>query len=378
MGGGNITPGTIIARLTDPWNPKVVSNYPMNYVHDACFRGDTMWTCEINSGQFGAVDLSDIANPFLLNTHPSPAAKSHSCAVSENGRTLFHTDEVDWGPLSSFDISDVEDIRLLDKYYPSLYPIGEVHNVYVMPGDFLVCPSYRGQLSIVDGSRPENLIEIALDTLGTSLVWDANPYLPSGIVFATARTAGLFVYQPSYAHAAWLEGTVTDAQSGQSLLGAKVWVLGTPNADTTGLSGKYRTGAGKTGFYTVKVEKNGYKTLLVEEVELNSGTLSVRDFALEPLGSSTAQHLPAQGEIRAMPVPFNDYLQVEMPHRGAFIGEKCRYSVLDVHGKEVWAQISICEGAVTLPGLGALPKGAYTLRIQSLENGGVLWRSVLK
>lgn len=378
MGGGNITPGTIIARLTDPWNPQILSKYPLNYVHDVCFRGDTMWTCEINSGQFGAVDLSDIANPFLLNTHPSPAAKSHSCAVSENGHTLFHTDEVDWGPLASFDISNIENIRLLDQYYPSLYPIGEVHNVYVMPEDFLVCPSYRGQLSIVDGSRPENLIEIALDTLGTSLVWDANPYLPSGILFATARSAGLYVYKPSYAHAAWLEGRVTDVQSGQSILGAKVFVLGTPNADTTDLGGQYRTGAGKSGLYNVRVEKNGYQILLVEDVELNSGVLLVRDFALKPVNSGNDPLLLGKDKMRAIPIPFHDYIQVEVLQESLFWGQLCRFSLFDLQGREVWSQLGTNEGTMTLQNLGGLPKGVYLLRAQSLKYGTEFWLSVLK
>ncbi len=40
-GGSTITNGVVIADLSDPWNPHIVSKYAANYVHDAFIRGDT-------------------------------------------------------------------------------------------------------------------------------------------------------------------------------------------------------------------------------------------------------------------------------------------------------------------------------------------------
>ena len=131
-----------------------------------------------------------------------------------------------------FDVSDLENITLLDTYKPSQKPASEVHNVRVK-GSFLINPSYGGQLTIVYATRPANLIETGWAVVGTSLVWDADPYLPSGIVFATAKNEGLFIFQPTYQHAAWFEGIVLDSITGKPLVDAKVVVQNTPNADTT-------------------------------------------------------------------------------------------------------------------------------------------------
>jgi hypothetical protein len=126
-----------------------------------------------------------------LPRNPLPGAFNHNSGLNDAGNVLFTTDEVADAPLAAFDVSDLENITLLDTYKPTRKPTGEVHNVRVIR-DFLVNPSYRGQLTIVDATQPDNMVEIGWDSLGTSLVWDADAYLPSGIIFATAKKEGLF------------------------------------------------------------------------------------------------------------------------------------------------------------------------------------------
>jgi len=360
-GGSTITNGVVIADLNDPWNPHIVSKYAANYVHDAFIRGDTLWTSEIFEGQFGVVDISNRTNPVLLATQPTPGAFNHNTGLSADSKTLYTTDEKNSAPLASFDVSNLDDIRLLDLYYPSKKPDGEVHNVRVMPGDFLVCPSYRGQLTIVDGSRPDNLIEIAWDSLGTSLVWDADPYLPSGIVFATAKNEGLFIYQPTYAHAAWIEGLVTDATTGSPLVDAKVFVLNSPNADTTGADGLYKTGAAATGSYTLRAERTGYQPQVITNVTLQSGVVTTRNFALSPLvGTEDAENVSF---VRVSPTPFEDFLSIEFPAGSPFNTEETTLRLSDFSGKRILEKKADASGITLLDGLKKLPAGTYLLQI---------------
>ncbi len=374
-GGASITSGVVIADLSDPWNPHIVSKYAANYVHDAFIRGDTLWTSEIYQGQFGVVDISDRTNPVLLATQPTPGAFNHNTGLSADSKTLYTTDEKNSAPLGSFDVSNLDDIRLLDVYLPSKKPDGEVHNVRVMPGDFLVCPSYRGQLTIVDGSQPDNLIEIAWDSLGTSLVWDADPYLPSGIVFATAKNEGLFIYQPTYAHAAWIEGLVTDAATGSPLADAKVFVLNSPNADTTGADGGYKTGAAATGSYALRAERTGYQPQLVTNVSLLSGVITSLNFALSPLvGTQDSEN---KSFVRVSPTPFEDFFKIEFPEKSPFKSEETILRLSDFSGKTILEKKVLTSGFAVLEGLGKLPSGTYLLQVAN-EQGVSKVISVVK
>ncbi|MEQ1744128.1 MAG: choice-of-anchor B family protein [Saprospiraceae bacterium] len=272
--------GTVICDLADPWNPAVKSITNKEYVHDGYIRGDTLWASEIYAGRFAAFDVSDKTNPVLLATQTTPGRFNHNSWLSDDGRYLFTSDEKPNTPLGAFDISDLSNITQLDVYYPSQRPTFEVHNVRVL-NDFLINPSYGGQLTIVDGHRPDNLIETAHASLGNSLVWDADPYLPSGIVLATARNEGLFIFQPTYQRAAYIEGRVTDAATGHPLAKVKVVVQKTTNSDVSRADGTFKTGTAQPGTYVVQVGKIGYKSLTVTDVVVKTGETTWLELTLE-------------------------------------------------------------------------------------------------
>ena len=354
FGGGNVTNGATIADLSDPWNPRIVGTYTNNYVHDGFIRGDTLWTSEIYKGQFGVVNLADKSIPQLLVTQPTPGVFNHNTGLSDDSRYLFTTDEKYGAPLASFDVSDLDNITLLDKYFPSQLPTNMVHNVRVF-GNYLVNPSYGGQLTIVDATYPDNLIETAWVIVGTSLVWDADPYLPSGIVFASARNEGLFILKPTYQHAAWLQGLVTDTLTGLALDNAKVFLLATPNADTTLTDGRYKTGASTSGTYTVEVMRTGYVTKTIPNLVLSSGEISTLNVALAAAVVSTDQAFQAPA-IRVWPTVFSDHLQINLPADSHFVMAQ----LLDAQGKLV--QEKRLSGLITELAIAAnLPKANYVL-----------------
>ncbi|MCB0525185.1 MAG: choice-of-anchor B family protein [Saprospiraceae bacterium] len=362
FGAATLTNGAIIADLSDPWNPEIIGTYTTEYVHDGYIRGDTLWTSEIYKGQFGVVDVSDKANPKLLQTQPTPGAFNHNTGLSDDGQYLFTADERVSAPLGAFDVANLDNITLLDTYLPTRKPEGEVHNVRVF-GDFLVNACYRGQLTIVDASRPENLIETAWDSLGNSLVWDVDPYLPSGIILATAKSEGLYIYRkPPYSHACWLEGTVSDFETGFPLSGTKVFVLNTFNADTSSADGGYKTGNALPGIFEVYVEKEGYIPKTISNVQLKTNEVIHLDIQLSQLVQSKQPGL--KDLVKVSPSPFSDYVQIKIA-ADKFPNHTFSIRMFDQNGHLVHEKIEVSDHEIKLENLQKLPVGAYWLSVET-------------
>lgn len=276
--GSNL--GTVICNLSDPWNPQYVGIYNAQYVHDGYVLNDTMWTSEIYEGQFSVVDVTDKANPVIVASEPTPGDFNHNGWFSDDRNYLYTTDELPNTPLGVFDVSDRNDIQLVATYYNDTMPDQEVHNVRVL-NDFLINPSYGSQLTIVDGARPRNLIEIARYHTGPYLCWDASPYLPSGNIIATDMSGEFYVFAPYYVRACYLEGKVTDLNTGLPINGASVKILSTTKNAATDIIGDYRTGYPTAGTFDVEFSKPGYVTKVETGVVLTNGVLTTLDVQLE-------------------------------------------------------------------------------------------------
>jgi choice-of-anchor B domain-containing protein len=285
--GSNIgSGGCIIADISDPANPHFTGEYSDNYIHDGYIRNDTLWAGEIYSGQFSVINVADKYNPFLLTTQQTPGQFCHNVWLSDNSNYAFTTDEITGTPLGSFDVSNIANIELKTIYFTDSIPGEEVHNVRVL-NDYLINPSYGSQLTIVDAARPDNLIEIAHapTDFGSGqpyLCWDASPYLPSGNIIATDIGGGLFVFQPDYQRACYLEGTTTDSTTGLLLNNVTVEILSTPKNTISDLSGIYKTGISTSGTYDVQFSKTGYVTKVYSGVSLANGVLTILNAELVP------------------------------------------------------------------------------------------------
>jgi choice-of-anchor B domain-containing protein len=356
FGSGPSTNGAVICDLVDPWNPKIVGEYTKNYVHDGFIRGDTLWTSEIYVGQFGVVNIANRADPQLIITNPTPAAFNHNSNLSDDSKVLFTTDEKAGAPLAAFDVSDLQNITLLDTYYPSYKPTAEVHNVRVL-GNFLINPSYGGQLTIVDATRPSNLVETERALLGTSLVWDADPYLPSGIIFATARNEGLFIYQPKYKRAAYLEGKITDLTTGLPITGAKIEISALSIQDSSLADGIYKTGTDTSGVFSITFSHPFYQSKVMNQVALQSGQITQLDIGLSASVQVIEVEEPATFEI--YPTIFGESLQFKTSKINT---QGLCFVLLDALGCPVFTKvISNVEQLVALPGL--LPNGTYVGKV---------------
>ncbi|MEO8147919.1 MAG: choice-of-anchor B family protein [Bacteroidia bacterium] len=318
--------GVLIFSLTDPWNPVYVGQYTTSYVHDCIVYNDTMISSELGNG-FSIVDVSNKATPVVLQTQPTPANFNHNTWRSDNGNVLFTTDEVGGAPLGAYDISDIANIKLLDIYYTQNMPNSEVHNVRVI-NDFLICPSYGSQVTIVDAARPANLIEVGEYPTSGNLCWDADPYFPSGKIVACDMNGNIYVLTPNYIRACYLEGIVTDSATGALLNNAAVQVSVVNLSENTNLNGEYKTGTVTAGTYTVTVSLTGYNTKIINNVQLNNGVLTTLNVQLSLVGSGINDIENNKGVFIA-PNPVTDKATFVIP----FANAKAQVKIYDALGK---------------------------------------------
>jgi choice-of-anchor B domain-containing protein len=288
IAGSNISTGEpfILDVNTTPGSPILTGATLPIYAHDVYARGDTLWTSDINAGTFSVYDVSNKNSPVILGNQATPRDFAHNTWISDNGKTLFTTDEKSNAWVASFDVSDLGDIKELDRYRtpnPNTVP----HNTHTF-NDYLVTSYYTDGLIVIDASRPDNLIEVGrYDTYnltpstGFYGAWGAYPYLPSGLILISDINTGLHVLQPTYQRACWLEGMVTDQMTAATLFDVEVEILNTYSNDATGFSGVYKTGMGVSGTYDVEFKKAGYIPQIIS-VTLSNGLVTTQNVALIP------------------------------------------------------------------------------------------------
>lgn len=308
--GCNNNQGVTIYDLNqDPWNPVEVGRYTTHYVHDIYVRNDTGYCAELRQG-LTIIDFSDKANPQVIGNKQYIDNFTHNTWLSDDGNTCYTTDETGGGFIYSWDVSDPQNITLLDDYR-SLQGSPEFsvipHNAHVL-NDFVVNSYYRDGMTIVDGNIPYNIVEVGYyDTspqsgFGGEGCWGAFPYFPSGACIASDRQLGLFVFNVNYQRASYLEGDITDASTNFPILGATVTVQNEIWGATSDNIGFYATGTDSAGSYTVTYSAFGYQdsTLIVA---ISSGNITTQDIALQPLPTVDAV-IEVIDSVSGLAVPF--------------------------------------------------------------------------
>lgn len=289
--GSNVYSGgdVMLDAATNPMDPPFLGAVDEWYVHHGFARGDTLWASNIYQGWFSVWDISDKTSPVEIGQQTTPGGFTHDVILSDDDHYLFSTDEITNGVLASYDVSDLGDITELDEFRANPGTNSIPHYTWYLNG-FLITAWYRDGVIITDAHHPENLIKTGyydtspLSGDGFNGAWGVMPYLPSGVVIVSDIENGLFVLQPTYQPACYLQGTVTDASTGSTLYDVSITVSGLPDgATTTNLSGLYYTGTVNAGSYDVTFAKTGYSSLTVSGVNLSNGVVTVQDAALEPL-----------------------------------------------------------------------------------------------
>ncbi|MCB9305744.1 MAG: choice-of-anchor B family protein [Lewinellaceae bacterium] len=301
--GSNINGGrALIFNLNnDPYNPQYAGTFNSgfsalgNYIHDGYVDNDIMYSAHIYSGFFSIVNVANKSNPSLLAVQNTPGSFTHN--TWHSGSALFTTDEVSGSFLTSYDVSNPGNVNQLDKIQSNPGTFSTVHNTHII-NDYAVTSWYRDGFTIVDVSRPANMVQVGnYDTYpnaggsGFQGCWGVYPYLPSGNILAsninaegTANGTGeLWILTPTYERGCYLEGLITDVQTGFPINGATVKILGSNTTENSAANGEYKMGQLQGGNFDVLVTKTGYIPYSTS-VSLSNGVLTTLNAALLPVG----------------------------------------------------------------------------------------------
>lgn len=269
---------------SSPTDPVFLGYAPAIYSHDCYTRDSIIYSAEIYSGNLSIYDAHDPQNITMLGQVRTPNEFTHNAWLSDNSKYMFTTDERSNSYIASYDITDPGNIIELDRWRQAATEgLGNiVHNVYVWQQDWLLVAYYANGTVIVDGSRPDNLVEVGnFDSFlgadgGFPGVWGTYPWLPSKKILSSDRNTGLYVFEPNYVRACFLEGTVVDSITGAPVDNATVTIesdeIILPQA--TRFDGVFKMGKAIPGQYSYTVQKEGYYTKTINADFINGAVLT--------------------------------------------------------------------------------------------------------
>ena len=376
--GTNLLDGApLVADISNPDSLVYVGNYhdPIGgqtaYVHDGYVRNDTMYDCHIYKGFTNIVDFKDKKNPKLLGTVITPGKFTHNSWLNESGKVMFTTDEVKNSFLTAYDISDPSNIKLLDKIQSNPGSNSIVHNTHIIKvgnGEFAVTSWYRDGFTIVDVTRPANLVQVGnYDTYsgvgeGFNGDWGVYPYFPSGTIVVSNIEDGLYVFTPTYTQACYFEGIVTDSLTGLPINGASVKISGTTVSELTSVAGAYAAGLpAPGGSYTVTYAAAKYRTQVISGVQLSGGVLTLKNVQLVPSPDGISENKLNNANLNAFPNPFTNEITISYEFNDKLeLGSTIQLT--DMLGKEI-QELAITDLKGTLTIKSELQAGIYFVRI---------------
>ncbi len=349
--GVNEIGGALILNLKDdPTSPEYLSYYQDHYLHDGYVKDNKLYGCADKNGYFVIVDVADKFNPTDVVTSDTPNRTTHNAWLSDDAKTLFTTDERISAYITSFDVSDTDNIKQLDMVRSRYSDQSIPHNT-VVNGDFLISSYYAQGIQIVDASHPDNLIEVGRfdttpeDKAEFNGAWGVYPYLPSGNILVSDTEHGLFVLKPYYHKASYLEGTVKDASTNGTIYNAEIEIINSGSPTFSGYSGDFKTGMANSGTYDVVIKKEGYKTL-TSKIVLEQGKTLNTVFKIEQGALSLDDELLS--EINVYPNPFKDFLQVDYSFRDN-LQTTAHLVLTNIRGQEIYRlDINSKEGSLLL------------------------------
>jgi choice-of-anchor B domain-containing protein len=366
-GSNLLNRGSIICDLKpDPMAPVTVGIYDDFYVHDCFAVRDTLYTGEIRDGQFSVIDVRNRSNPVVLSRQRTPFTFTHNTWLSEDGSTLFTTDEKSYATVASYDVRDINNISLLDEYRTSTFDSLIPHNVHYKEG-YIFTSYYRNGITICDASRPSNLIETgSFDTSpfpagnGFEGCWGVYPYFPSGNIVCSDRETGLYVLRPELKKACYLEGKITNA-AGNGLPGIVVEVMGIPRWKESKFNGNYATGAADSGLYTVRFYDPDNRCALHYEtgVLLEPGRVTNLNVSLLCNTLST-QNNELDTDLIVYPSPCGQNCLI----RYKAGQERAVIDIIGADGRQIQS-FEVPEGEGTISVANGLPAGLYTISMES-------------
>lgn len=288
LSGGNVNNGGVVVYdvLSNPDTPRYVSAGPPRYSHDNYVQDNIIYSSDIGSGFFSILDANDIDDIQQLATNSTSFTFTHNAWASHDANYLFTTDERANANVDAYDISDVNDIKRIDTWKPPA-TVGEgviPHNTHYQDG-YIITSYYTDGIVITDVHRPDNMILTgSYDTWlgnngGFNGCWGAYPFLPSGLLLASDIQTGLYVFQPTYSRAAYVEGIVVDSVTGAPINMAEVTFFGANTIEeNTNILGEFKTGQFETGEFDISASHPEY---IAKTVKTNLVSSEVDELLIE-------------------------------------------------------------------------------------------------
>lgn len=252
--------GMRILSLANPTAPVQIGAYTANYVHDCYARNDTVYAACINAGNVVVLDARAPGTPVTISTFHSERGRTHNCWPTDDLATLFVTDEVTGGRVTSWDISELDDPIQLDGF--TAEPSGDAHNVMVR-GSFAFVAHYQAGLQVLDISDPSRITHVGnYDTFPGSNpkfshgAWGVFPYTRNGNIYVSDIESGLFVISFNGRRGGGIAGRVTDEESGAPLAGVEIRIVELALSEQTNGSGLYEIRTAE-GAYTISASRDG-------------------------------------------------------------------------------------------------------------------------
>ncbi len=367
--------GALIIDLADPWNPNLVGAYTTHYVHDGIVRNNKMYAGEIFNGTFSIVDVTNKSQPLTLNSQITPNAFTHNTWLSTDSKYLYTTDEKPDSYVASYDVTNPLNIIELDRYRRPLAAGAIPHNTYVLRDsmitgtntDWVHTSYYTMGTTIVDAAKPDNLVEVAhFDTSpltgnGFQGAWGVYPFLPSGNVLVSDMELGLFVLEPTYQRACYLEGTITDANTNLTIPNARVTMVGNSYTKNAKSNGSYKTGIITPGDNVVRFTAPGYQT---KELTVNLVRAQVTTLDVQLIQGVSGIEDESLTKINVYPTSVSEELFIERLQEN-----NAQVSISDLSGRLVY-QANI-TGLKSTINLNKLTSGVYMIKIS--ENDAVTY-----
>ena len=174
--------------LADPVNPVELHAFGSD-CHDMFAQDGVLYVAEGVDGTIGIFDVSNTSIvPPLVNrvSIPSPGYV-HNVWVTEDNNYLMSTEETSGKTVKMWDISNLNNVQLLDDY---LGPNDLAHNAHIK-GDYCYLSHYAAGLRIVNISDPSNIFEE--EFYDTPSSWGAWPFFDSGKILISDVPGGLYV-----------------------------------------------------------------------------------------------------------------------------------------------------------------------------------------
>ena len=185
----------------DPVDPPRIELWGPTYVHDVSVQDGMAHAALIYAGDLRILDVSNPANITTISSEPSGAQFAHSTWPSEDNSIVVVADEKPaLRHLSFYDFSNPNNPIKLSQFVEDTQSIP--HNPFIK-GDVCYVSWYTEGFIAIDISDPTDPVKIGrYDTqpntgsggvTGFNGAWGVYPYSPSGFVYVSDRSRGLFV-----------------------------------------------------------------------------------------------------------------------------------------------------------------------------------------